>query len=112
MTTLDAREQPIQFLDQLVFDCEELRACAADEFEDEMEPCAAACEQLANQFRLLTEDLQSGAIDPGTWIDQFCTDSAHELRRHLPVHGVLETVNRDMREGLGAGRYAVNPDVR
>lgn len=111
MKAIDTREQLVELLDQLIFDVDELLACAADEFDDQLEPFAADYGDIGGRLRTLKNALQSCDVEPGTGEDQPWIARARVIRRHLPVYGALESVNRVMREGFGADLYGVNPNA-
>lgn len=108
MTSIGIREQLVELFDQLIFDLDELTACAADEFDDELELFTADYDDIGGRLRVLKGALQPRDVEPGTGEDQPWIARARAIRRHLPVFAVLESVSRVMRDGFGADLYGVN----
>ena len=87
-------------IDDVIFDLEELVACADEDEGEELAEFAPRSLEIADCLKALRDGIAAGGTELGGGEEMPCMPLAREIRRALPFYPLLEAINRTFRHGL------------
>ncbi len=100
MRQLSTRDEFLDLLDQAIFEADELCVSVGFDEIEEFEPFAPVYEQLAYRLRALHAKILAGEHQFADGSDLEFMTLVQKYRRAIPIHDLLESLNRAHRNGV------------